>query len=66
MTVFYKEKEREHFFKECINQKLQFFKASLEAPEEISRKGERQVLMQGTGWLVFGRGDLTNHCSVCV
>lgn len=38
MTLFYKEKEREHFFKECINQKPQLFKASLEAPEEISRK----------------------------
>lgn len=41
----------------AFNQKPQLFKASFEAPEEISRKGERQVLMQRIGWLVFGQGD---------
>lgn len=34
----------------------------MEAPEEISRKGERQVLMQGVGWLVIRRGDQSLLC----
>lgn len=39
-----------------FNQKPWLFKASFEAPE-ISRKGERQMLMQGVDWPVLGQGD---------
>lgn len=61
VTIFYKEKEREHFFKECINQKPQFFKASLEAPEEISRKRREEAGVYAGGRLA---GFLTGACSL--